>query len=245
MKVILNARVDAVEVKKKEADEEKDPHHQNERTLEKHKEESVSTKEPIFNYFQDNVNGPAMKFLNASSGRAGDDPFRFGPALEFAAPATAQHQGAHAAGCRQLQRKDEVGGIAAGGEEDQHVAGSAQRLDLPTEDAFKAEVIGDAGQRGAICDQGDGRKSPAVLLVAPDQFLGKMESVGRAATIAGGQNFVAGEEGVRNDLGATVQRFEARLGCRDGADQFGILLLDDGVHVEKIGLLAGRATFKL
>ena len=79
-----------------------------------------------------------------------------------------------------------VGAIATGAEADKNIAGTSKRFNLARKDAIVAIIVADAGQGGNIRIDADGRESTALEVVTSDQFFGKMERVGSAASISAG-----------------------------------------------------------
>jgi len=83
---------------------------------------------------------------------------------------------------RERQREGRWG-IAAGGNGDGNVAGAAKGFDLAGEDAAEAVVIGDSGDGGKICGQGERGKSGAIKGEAANEFRGDVLGVRGAAAI--------------------------------------------------------------
>ena len=129
-----------------------------------------------------------------------------------------------------FQGEEQVGRVSTAGEENQDVAGSPKRFHLPGKNLVVTEVVTDTGQGGGIRRQGDGGKGPAIVFIASDQFLAEMERIGGAASVAGGQDFLPGLQGIGNHLRAMIHRCQGRLGVGRGLKKFVVLLLDDGIH---------------
>ena len=83
--------------------------------------------------------------------------------------------------------------------------GRPECLHLPGEDLVEAEVVADAGQRRAVGGQGDGGQRAAVVAVAADQFLAKVERVAGAAAVARGEDLSALREAIGDELGAAIK----------------------------------------
>ena len=114
----------------------------------------------------------------------------------------------------------QVGRVAAGGEDDQDVAGFAQGLDLPGKDEFKPEIVADAGQGGRVGDEAHGGPGPAVAVVAAHQFFGQVEGVGRAAAIAAGQDLVSLLKTLAKHPAGLAHRGQQRAEGPQGGHQF-------------------------
>ena len=56
---------------------------------------------------------------------------------------------------------EHIGGVAACTDGNRNVTRPAQRTDLSCEDLLETEVIGDRGQYGGICREGDCSQGPA------------------------------------------------------------------------------------
>jgi len=141
------------------------------------------------------VHDPGVDFLDAGSLIVGDDPFEIGAAFEFAAIAAEESDGEDFFSFGGFLGGEEVGGFAAGGEEDEKVLGSAEGLKLAGEDLLVAKVVGDAGESGGVGGEADGGERSAVAFVAAEEFLGHVHGIGGAAAIAGGDDFSASAEG--------------------------------------------------
>lgn len=87
-----------------------------------------------------------------------------------------------------IHRVPQVGGIAAGTEDNQQVACLPQAFDLPAEDLVESEIVADAGHGGTIRRQRDPGKRATVPAVPSDQFLGHVHRLGRTAAISSRQH---------------------------------------------------------
>ena len=123
----------------------------------------VSGEEASFNYFQDDVEGPAVEFLDAGTGPGGDDPFGVGETGEFAAAASGEGDGGQVARFGGFEGEEEVGGVAAGGEKDEDIAGLAEGLDLAGEDAVEAETKLFAGDFAGPDGRSEVRRQAALV----------------------------------------------------------------------------------
>jgi hypothetical protein len=144
-----------------------------------------------FHGFEQEVQEDLVDLLNPFGMLDGNDDFGVGEAGEGSAVAPQQRQHAQAARPGLLEGAGQVRRRAAGGKEDEEVSLAAQSLHLPREDLVVAEIVGDAGQRGAVGRQGDARERTAVRPVPAAQLLGHVHGLGRAAAVAGGQHLAA------------------------------------------------------
>src|SRR5205085_2217052 len=99
-----------------------------------------------------------------------------------------------------FQGAQNVGGVPAGGEDDEGIAFIAERFDLAREGVFESEVIGSAGEDGRIA-QGDGGKRAAIFHETRDQFFAEMHGLGGGTAVAGNQQLVFGVEASEQLLG--------------------------------------------
>ncbi len=84
-----------------------------------------------------------------------------------------------------------VGGITAGGNGNGNVTRAAKGFDLAGEDAAETVIIGDGGDGGKICGQGERGKCGAIKGEAANKFRGDVLGVRGAAAIAEEENLVA------------------------------------------------------
>jgi len=114
--------------------------------------------------------------------------------FEFPAGAPGEGGSVHAQLSSESDSVKDVGGIAAGGYGNGNVAGAAKGFNLAGEDAAEAVIIGDGGDGGKICGQGERRKRGAIKGEAADEFRGDVLGVRGAAAITEEQNLVAALE---------------------------------------------------
>jgi len=145
--------------------------------------------------FEHQVQDDLMRLLHVGAGGVGDEQFDVGLAVEGAAAAANQGERLDAARLGGADCFDQVGGVAARREEDEQVAGGAERLDLAGEDLVEAEIVGDAGERRAVGADREAGQGAAVALVAAGEFFGEMHCLGRAAAVAGAEHLAAGFQG--------------------------------------------------
>ena len=72
-----------------------------------------------------------------------------------AAAFAAERGGDEPHGLGLLERGEDVGALAGGGDGDGHVARLAERLDLAGEDALEAEIVAGGGKRGGVGGEGE------------------------------------------------------------------------------------------
>ena len=160
-----------------------------------------------------------VQLLHPGAVLARNDPFRVGLPGQLSAAPAGKGDDLHADRLRRLDGAQEIRRVAAGGEQDEHVALPAERLHLPGEDLVEAEIVADAGQRRAVGGEGDGGQRAPVVPVAADQFLAKVKRVAGAAAVARGEDLAALLEAVGDQRGAAVQRRERDLGGRSTASR--------------------------
>ena len=97
--------------------------------------------------------------------------------FEFASGTPGEGGGVHAHFPGEGDSVKHVGGIAAGGNGNGNVAWASKGFDLPGEDAAEAVIIGDGGDGGKICGQGERGKSGAIKGEAANEFRGDMLGV--------------------------------------------------------------------
>src|SRR6185295_7485668 len=83
-----------------------------------------------------------------------------------------------------LRRGEQVVAAAAGGQQDQHVAGAGVRADLAGEDVPEAVVVADRGHGGRVGVQRDRGQRTAFALEAAYELGGEVLRFGRAAAVA-------------------------------------------------------------
>ena len=147
-----------------------------------------------------------MGFLPGGSARGGHDQFHLGQTLGGAAAFAEEGQGGDTLGLRLLQRRQDVRGVAAGGENHEEIAGPAQAGDLAREDLIETEIVADAGDERAVRRQRDRRQRLAGLGVAADEFGRQMRRFGGAAAIAGAENFTPAAQSSEDKFSSVVDR---------------------------------------
>lgn len=85
---------------------------------------------------------------------------------------------------------DDIGRVSTGADADGNIPFFAEGPELFGEDFFKREVVGDAGEDGGICGEGDGGKGRTVHDISIDEFCSQVLSVGSASTISKEKDFV-------------------------------------------------------
>src|SRR6185312_5489412 len=90
-----------------------------------------------------------------------------------------------------LRRGEQVGAAAAGGQQDQHVAGAGVRADLPGVHLPEPVVVADRGERRRVGVQGDRGQRTAFALEAAHELRGEVLRLGRAPAVARDEQPVA------------------------------------------------------
>jgi hypothetical protein len=144
-----------------------------------------------FDVFQDNVHDPGVDFLRAGGVVGGDNDGVVADAPGFSTGFAQEADGGQVQPSGGLDGADDVGGVSAAAEGDEEIAGLTQTLDLAGENGVVSPVVGNAGQGGDISGQADCGEGTTTAAVAADEFLGHVEGISGAATVAAGENFVA------------------------------------------------------
>jgi len=160
-----------------------------------------------------------MGLLRGRAAVARDDEIAGGEAFGFAAAATEESDGRQAPFFCLVQGGEDVGGVAAGGEDHEQILGAGETGDLAGEGMFVAVVVDHAGEQRAVGGEGDGGERAAVFRVAADELGREVGRFGGAATVAADQKFPAAPERGENhfagainlgaDFGEGLQRAEA------------------------------------
>jgi len=137
--------------------------------------------------------------------------------FEFAAGTPGEGGGVHARFFGESDSVKDIGGIAAGGDSDGHVAGAAESFDLAGEDAAEAVIVGDGGDGGKICGQGERGKSGTIKGEAANEFRGDVLGVRGAAAITEEENLVAALEGMDERSGELGKAGEDLGVVKEGA----------------------------
>src|SRR5207253_10905262 len=108
------------------------------------------------------------------------------------------------------------GAPAAGADHQQNIAWFPQSLDLPREDAFVADVVGDGGQDGRICRQRNGGKgaSRKILPQQIDEFSRHVLTIRGTSTVAAKQKLRASLKGGSNHPGRPDDLVGALVGSK-------------------------------
>ncbi len=96
-------------------------------------------------------------------------------------------------GCR-LDGAEQVGALAARGQQHQHVPGAPMGADLPGEHLLVSVVVGDGRHRRGLRVQRDGRKRHALAVEPAHQFGRQVLGLGRRAAVPGGEQPLAAEQ---------------------------------------------------
>ncbi|MCY1302189.1 hypothetical protein D9M70_518350 [compost metagenome] len=112
-----------------------------------------------------------------------------------AAALACQGKHVHFAGAGGFHGAHHIGGISAGGDRHQHIAGLAEGIDLALEDLVEAIVVADGGEDGGIGIERDASQGQAFALEAAHQFGDEMLRVGGRAAIAASQNLAVVRQG--------------------------------------------------
>lgn len=137
-----------------------------------------------------------VAFLNARSIVRRHAQTKINNGFESSARTSGEGGGVHAHFLGESDSVKHVGRIAAGGNGNGNVAGAAKRFDLAGKDATEAVIIGNGGDGGKICGQGERRKSGAIKGETADEFRGDVLGVRGAAAITEEEYLVAALEGM-------------------------------------------------
>src|SRR5690606_27817668 len=128
------------------------------------------------------VDGQQVNFLNACGGLGGYTDLhilRVHQGAHIAPVAAGQGDDFHAPVMGGLDRLNHVGGVAAGGNRQQHVPVCPQGADLLGEDLVVTVVVGNRSDGGAVGGQGNGRQARTFPLEPVEEFRGEMLGVAR------------------------------------------------------------------
>lgn len=142
-----------------------------------------------------------MGFLNASSDCAGDMDFDVGGAFGESAAFSEENDASHADSLRFFNGGEDIARLAARGEPDEDVPRFAESADLTGEDVLEGIVVADGGEESSIGAKGDGRIWAAVALEAAGELSGDVPAVGCASTVTADEQFAAGFETGKNEIG--------------------------------------------
>ena len=129
------------------------------------------------------MESPRVHLLNTSPVIAGHNPLGICLAGQLATAPAGKDYGLDSTSARSLYGVKQVLGIATGSEEDQNIARLGESLHLTGEDLVETEVVANAGKRGGIGAQTEGRKGPSIVPVPAYQFLTQMEGITGAPAI--------------------------------------------------------------
>jgi len=142
-----------------------------------------------------------VAFLNARSIVRRHAQAKINNGFEFAAGTSGEGGGVHAHFFGESDSVKDVGRIATGGNGDGNVAGAAEGLDLARKDAAEAVIIGDGGDGGKICGEGERGKSGAIKGEAANEFRSDVLGVRGTAAVTEEENLVAALEGMDQGSG--------------------------------------------
>ncbi len=135
-----------------------------------------------------------MRFLNPRGAISRNAQFhitRLQQGFHAAACFATERDNLHPAFMRRVDGAIHVGGIAAGGNRQQHVTLAPQGFNLPRKHPFVAVIVGDGGEGGSIGGQCNCGQAPAFLLETVEHFRGKMLRIARRTAIAATEDFAA------------------------------------------------------
>jgi hypothetical protein len=172
-----------------------------------------------FTFFAYRMQDQGMGLLNASAFVAVDDQRVIGPAKRLTTILAKQRDAYYAAFAGNLQRRKQVGRIAARTEANQHISRTGQGSKLAGKDFLIPKVIRNARERAWVGVEADCGERAAIAAIAPHKLLRKVNGIGGAAAIAAGVDRVTIEERIshhRDNLLHLVKLVEQRLNNADG-----------------------------
>ena len=175
--------------------------------------------ELFLSQFTQDVPERNMTFLNPRRHRRRDDKGKVHQRGEFAAGPAGPSHGGESAGLRRFHALEDIRRIAAGADRDGQVAFLAMGPHLAGKEFVIPVVVGDAGDRGDVGGEGNGRQWSALAFISADEFRGDMGGIRCTASVSEQQYFVAFAEGRGDqfrDLHDSVGMFadELLLDCR-------------------------------
>ena len=166
-----------------------------------------------------------MGFLSGPSAVTRNDQINRGQPTGLA---TATAEECHAPDARALgfvQRRDDVGRVSAGGDDDHEVARLSESGDLPGEHLLKTVVVSNARRELTVCAERDRGQRAAVLEVAPGQLRRKMGGFGGTASVAADQQLPTIPQGFDDQFARPVDLradLRDRLQGLDGLGEGGV-----------------------
>ena len=103
-----------------------------------------------------------MRLLDVHSNRGGNDDVVIAEIAHLAAVVARVADGDEADLFCLMERVEDVGGVAGGGDGEEDVAGLAEGFDLAGEDTVEAVVVAAGGEDGGVGGEGDGAEGGAI-----------------------------------------------------------------------------------
>ncbi len=172
-----------------------------------------------FEQRQPGMENERMNFLNSRRYVARHDQLVIRETLRSAAILAENGNGLELAGLRGMECSDDVRRPAAGAEDHEDVAFAPQSFDLAGKNLVETKVVRDACQQRCVGTKSDGGEGEAVFVETADEFLGKVEGVSGAASVARGEQFVTVRDGGPNRFAGRVDRWQQGTASLQSRDQ--------------------------
>lgn len=147
-----------------------------------------------------------MRLLRGGPALTGHDELDRREAASRAAASTEKGEALQVARFGFTKGGEDVGGVAAGREHDDEVAGLGEARDLAREGLVEAVVVADARHERAIGGQRERWQRTPIFGVAAGELGGEVGGLGGAPAIAADEEFVAGAQRFENERRGGVDR---------------------------------------
>lgn len=147
-----------------------------------------------------------MRLLRGGAALAGHDELDRREAASRAAASTEKGEALQVTRFGLVEGGEDVGGVAAGREHDDEVAGLGEARDLAREGLVEAVVVANARHERAIGGQRERWQRTPIFGVAAGELGGEVRGLGGAPAIAADEEFVAGAQRFENERRGGVDR---------------------------------------
>src|SRR5581483_11750932 len=174
-----------------------------------------------------------VRLLNAGCVGRGDAQTDVGELGQAAATLAGDSHGRDVELARAAQCSTDIAAVARCRQAYHNVARLAERLHLPLEYLFEAEVVADGGEDGDVGGEGKGIQRAAWPAEAPYEFSGQVLRVGSAAAIAAPDNLAAAQQAADQQIGGTLEGRFLRGEPADNIQMFAYAVAEDTTRVRR------------